>query len=175
MELRDAADGQTVAAAKDVLLRADGDMVNGWGLTFQTFNVLPGNYYVAIRHRNHLSVMSAAPIALGGQLDTVDFTNGSTPTYGIDAQVDINGVKAMWCGDVNGDGTVKYTGLDNDRDLVLQEIGGTVPTNTIHGRRDEDVNLDGQVKYTGLNNDRDPILVNIGGAVPTNTREEQMP
>jgi hypothetical protein len=26
------------------------------------------------------------------------------------------------------DGQVKYTGTDNDRDIILQTIGGTVPT-----------------------------------------------
>lgn len=27
------------------------------------------------------------------------------------------------------DGEVKYTGADNDRDVILVNIGGTVPTN----------------------------------------------
>jgi len=31
--------------------------------------------------------------------------------------------------DVNLDGVVKYTGTNNDRDKVLQTIGGVVPTN----------------------------------------------
>jgi len=26
------------------------------------------------------------------------------------------------------DGTVKYAGLGNDRDVILQTIGGTIPT-----------------------------------------------
>ena len=30
--------------------------------------------------------------------------------------------------DVNLDGTVRYTGLENDRDIILQNIGGVVPT-----------------------------------------------
>ncbi|MCB9168854.1 MAG: hypothetical protein H6597_03320 [Flavobacteriales bacterium] len=175
VELRDAADGQTVVASKDVLVQSDGSMISDHGVSFQTFNASPGNYYVAVHHRNHLSVMSATPIALGGVLDTIDFTDGSTATYGTDAQVDINGVKAMWCGDVNGDGVIKYTGGSNDRDEVLQVIGGVIPTNTTSGRYDADVNLDGQVKYTGANNDRDMILQNIGGTIPTATRNEQMP
>ena len=33
-------------------------------------------------------------------------------------------------GDVNLDGQVKYTGGSNDRDPILQNIGGTVPTNS---------------------------------------------
>ena len=27
------------------------------------------------------------------------------------------------------DGQVKYTGTNNDRDLILQNVGGVVPTN----------------------------------------------
>jgi len=30
--------------------------------------------------------------------------------------------------EVNMDGQVKYTGVENDRDIILQSIGGTVPT-----------------------------------------------
>jgi hypothetical protein len=30
--------------------------------------------------------------------------------------------------DVNLDGTVRYAGTTNDRDIILQTIGGTVPT-----------------------------------------------
>jgi hypothetical protein len=30
--------------------------------------------------------------------------------------------------DINLDGVVKYTGVSNDRDVVLQIIGGVVPT-----------------------------------------------
>jgi len=32
--------------------------------------------------------------------------------------------------DVNMDGTAKYTGAGNDRDVILQNIGGVVATNT---------------------------------------------
>ncbi|MBK9196134.1 MAG: hypothetical protein IPO17_14400 [Flavobacteriales bacterium] len=31
--------------------------------------------------------------------------------------------------DVNMDGVVKYVGADNDRDPILQNVGGSVPTN----------------------------------------------
>ena len=81
----------------------------------------------------------------------------------------------LWAGDVTGDGTIKYVGEDNDRDPILQAIGGSVPTNTSSGYVPEDVNLDGVVKYVGEDNDRDPILQTIGGSVPTNTRTQQVP
>jgi hypothetical protein len=33
--------------------------------------------------------------------------------------------------DLNLDGQVKYTGQLNDRDIILQNIGGTIPTNVL--------------------------------------------
>ena len=132
-----------------------------------------GNYHVVLRHRNHLGVMTASPITLNTTATTVDFR--STTTWGTAAQR-INGSTArMWSGEVVRDGVVLYTGGNNDRDRVLQEIGGTVPTNVVEGYLPSDVNMDGLVKYTGGGNDRDPILANIGGTVPTSARAEQLP
>ncbi|MBK6775219.1 MAG: hypothetical protein IPG74_05005 [Flavobacteriales bacterium] len=99
----------------------------------------------------------------------------TTPTYGTEACRVTGAVQLLWSGDVSFDGVMKYTGLSNDRDPILIEIGGTVPTNTVSGYHDTDVNLDGAVKYTGAGNDRDPILINVGGSVPTNVRLEQLP
>jgi hypothetical protein len=81
----------------------------------------------------------------------------------------------LWRGDVNGDGSVKYTGAGNDRDPILEAIGGSVPTNTTTAYSANDVNLDGTVKYTGANNDRDPVLVTVGGVVPTAVRAQPLP
>jgi hypothetical protein len=51
--------------------------------------------------------------------------------------------------DVNRDGMVKYVGANNDRNPILQDFGGTVPTGTLSGQyRSEDLNLDGVVKYS---------------------------
>ena len=106
----------------------------------------------------------------------IDLTDGSTPTYGTEAQKQINGgTRLLWSGNVVDDTVLKYTGANNDRDPILTTIGGTVPTNTVVGYYTEDVDMDGVVKYTGLDNDRDPILINIGGTVPTNVRVEQLP
>jgi hypothetical protein len=87
----------------------------------------------------------------------------------------IGGVKALWAGDVNFDGTLKYTGQDNDRDLILSRIGGTTPTDVVIGYFPEDINMSSVTKYTGQDNDRDIILLNIGGTVPTSTRSSQIP
>ena len=63
----------------------------------------------------------------------------------------------------------------DDRDPILQRIGGTIPTVVVTGYFIEDINLDGRVRYTGNSNDRDIILQNIGGSAPTNVRLEGLP
>ena len=81
---------------------------------------------------------------------------------------------AMWCGDVNDDGQIKYSGPSNDRDRILLLVGGSVPTNTVAGYHLEDVDLSGVVKYSGPGNDRDRVLGTILPIV-TSVRNEQLP
>ncbi|QQR87726.1 MAG: hemagglutinin protein [Flavobacteriales bacterium] len=175
LELRDKNDNTSILQSRAALLQADGDVVDVDGFSAVSISVPSDSYTIAVLHRNHLGVMSAAPIALTGTAVSVDFTDGSTPTYGTEAQVVMGATHLLWSGDVNGDGVIKYTGANNDRDPILVAIGGTVPTNVVSGYLPSDVNMDGSVKYTGAGNDRDPILVNVGGTVPTNVRVGQMP
>jgi len=175
LELRNNLDNTDVLATRSALVQADGDIVEVDGSSAVEFNIASDDYYISVQHRNHLSIMSFNAIALGDAPVVVNFTDGSTATYGTDAQIDVLGTSVMWSGDVTNDGIIKYTGSFNDRDRVLLEIGGLMPTNTTTGYKQEDVNMDGTVKYTGSENDRDIILVNIGGLVPTATVIEQMP
>ena len=176
VELRNAANNTQVVASIPALLQASGNLIMPTGeqtLRFPT--TAPGNYYVVVKHRNHLGVMSSAPITLTGMGTLVDFTSSATPTWGTSARKTVGSVMVLYAGDVNGDGTIRYTNAPNDRDPILSKIGGVVPTATVPGYWPEDVNLDGVVKYTNTANDREPILTNIGGVVPTNTRVQQVP
>lgn len=179
VELRSATSPGTVLYSAPFLLQRDGDVVGMNGSTFLTAPLPPDLYHVAIRHRNHLGVMTAAPQWLNKDLYstlTVDLRNGSLPIYGTTARMQVGSVHCLWPGDATFNGQVKYAGAGNDRDLVLQGIGGAVPTNVVSNVYDaRDVNLDGAILYTGTNNDRDIILQTIGGVVPTATRTEQLP
>lgn len=175
VELRDATSPSSVVATRGALVQRDGDVVGMDGSSPVILYVAPGNYHVAIHHRNHLGVMSAAPFALTAIATTVDFTLPSTATYGTDAQATIGSRTALWAGDVTGDGELKYVGANNDRDPILLAIGGSTPTNTVTGYMGADVTMNGVVSYIGTNNDRDPILLNIGGSTPTAVRVEQVP
>ena len=175
VELRDKQDPSIVLQTRCGLIKNNGTIVAVNGASGITFNAVPGEYHIAVKHRNHLGVMTAEPLALSPSGASLDLRAASTPTHGTDARAAAFGRSALWSGDVNTDGDLKYTGSGNDRDPVLVRIGGTVPTNVISGYANEDVNMDGQVKYTGIGNDRDPILVNIGGNVPTSVRTGQVP
>lgn len=174
IELR-APDGVTLMATRSAVVQRDGDVVDMDGESPVEMPALPSEYRIAIHHRNHLPVLTAGAIPLAQGLSSIDLTDGSVATYGNEAQRVRGSVRLLWAGDVTGDGTIKYVGEDNDRDPILQSIGGSVPTNTSSGYVPEDVNLDGVVKYVGEDNDRDPILQTIGGSVPTNTRTQQVP
>jgi hypothetical protein len=178
VELRNAVAPGTVLATRSALIQRDGDIVATDGVSPLTFNNAPGTYHVALRHRNHLGVMTGNATALGLSTTPVDLSLASTATFGTDARKSVTGAfpaQVLWVGDVNFDDEIKYVGQDNDRDPILQAIGGVVPTNTTTGYLPADVNMDGTVKYSGENNDRDPILQTIGGVVPTNTRVGQLP
>jgi|688.fasta_scaffold30762_7 hypothetical protein len=172
IELRNITTPTTRVFTRSALLQRDGDIVDMDGISPISLQVASGQYYIAVKHRNHLGVMTALPISLQNNT-TINFT--TEQTYGTDAQKTIGSIKVMWDGNTNFDNTVKYAGQNNDRDPILSRIGGVIPTNIVMGYYLEDVNMDGFVKYTGQNNDRDNVLFNIGGTVPTNIKTQQIP
>jgi glucose/arabinose dehydrogenase len=175
VELRAVGQPSLIAATAQGVLQRDGDVLAADNTNPLTFRVGAGNYFVTVRHRNHLGCMTAAAVALTSTTSTVDLTLPGTTTYGTNARKSINAVSALWAGNVSADGSLKYTGSGNDRDPILTAVGGTTPNNTVASYALQDVNLDGTTKYTGSANDRDPILVNVGSTTPNNTLAEQLP
>ena len=183
VELRDGSDPQLIVKRRAALLQRDGNVVDLDGSSALRFDgVLPDAHFVVIRHRNHLGVMTEAPVALSSAVAMLDLTDplqpnhGTSPADAANAQKSRNGRRMLWSGNVVTDGMLKYAGADNDRDPILNSIGGLIPTNTLTMvYRMEDVNMDGKVQYAGSGNDRDLILFNIGGEIPTAIRTEQLP
>lgn len=176
VELRDPGNQTIVVDAIAALVLSDGRVVMSSGKSPLLFaSAARGSYHVAVKHRNHLGVMTLLSGAYGTEVQRIDLSDPAVLTFGTNARVEKNGITRLWSGDVNEDGVVRYTGVNNDRDLILTKIGGVVPTASVTGYVPEDVNLNGTVLYTGALNDRDPILENIGGVVPTAVRVEQLP
>ena len=175
VELRTPGAPYTVLATRSALLQRDGDVTGTDGVSPVAFVLGNGEYQVALRHRNHLGVMTATAVALSSTAATVDFRSVATGTWGTNARKTIGSTRALWAGNARLDGQVKYTGSNNDRDPILIKVGNTAPNGSVNGYFPEDVNLNGSVKYTGNANDRDPILVNVGNTTPNAVRTEQLP
>ncbi len=175
VETRDDATGGTVLSRTAALVQRDGDIVGLDGTSALRLPEEAGTYHVAVRHRNHLGVMTAAPLPLNDLSNSLDLTQASTTTWGTDARKSVGGTLVLRAGEVLRNGSIGYVGANNDRDPILVVIGSTTPNNIVPGYRVADVNMDGLTQYTGAGNDRDPILVNVGSTAPNNVRFEQLP
>jgi hypothetical protein len=82
VELRKDANG-TAVKSKSVFLFKNGKLVNDDASAEEVKMDIPkGDYFIVIKHRNHLSVMSANAVALSGTAILYDFTTGSEQFYG---------------------------------------------------------------------------------------------
>ena len=108
LELRNAAIAATIVARREALLQRDGDFVDVDGVSPVSFWDLPNcSYHVAVRHRNHLGVMTFTAASLSAMTTTIDFTDIGTPTYGTGAQKKVSGVNVMWTGNSRPDDRLK--------------------------------------------------------------------
>jgi hypothetical protein len=182
LELRDKNNSSTVVATRSALVQRDGDIVDMDGISEVEFpDTYAGEYYLLVRHRNHLGAMTATAINFAS-MPFVDFTVAAQPTFGTTATSARRLIKTATYGLYAGNTLAKsgtgfqilYNGGLNDRLPILNYVGNTTPLNVISGfYRTEDVNMDGQVKYNGANNDRVIILNNIGSSTPLNSITQQ--
>jgi hypothetical protein len=175
VELRSNVTPSVVQASRSALIQRDGDVVSTDGAAPVPFSVPAGTYRVALRHRNHLGVMTLNGVALSTGTTSVDFTSLATATFGTEATKTVGAVNVLWMGDTNFNGSLQYTGSGNDRDPILVSVGSTTPNSTVNGYLGTDLNLNGTAQYTGSGNDRDPVLVNVGSTTPNNVRLQQLP
>lgn len=190
VELRDALSNTTVVAGQSALLQRDGNVVAVDGLSHLEFEMPAGDYYVAVRHRNHLGIMTLNTAALSNTVTLLNFTDATNQiTYGTRGQSDIGmpvDVVAMWAGNANGDTQVSYQGPNNDTNTIKDHVFAAqtgLPSNlySYMAYDTADVNLDASVRYQGAGNDsnviKDIILQHPDNAGNSNlfTIPEQLP
>jgi hypothetical protein len=182
LELRSSSNAGVVLSTKRALLQRDGDIVSNLDGTSPVFfaNRTPGNYYVSIKHRNHLGVMSLNTLNLGScNAASIDFTTSDSvftmSSILNPARKTIGSVRAMWSGDANTNKNVKYNGLSNDKEVVMNAVGLLNLNNIVNGYRIEDINLDSKVKYNGTDNDRALLLNNVGVGTSNNVLSQHTP
>jgi len=109
------------------------------------FNIIAGSYYIVVRHRNHLAIMSASRVSLSSASALYSFTTSQGQAYGANPMTDLgtgSGPFGMIAGDANGDGQVTGT----DFNLFDTDFRGALT-----GYRLTDWNLDGQVTGSDFN------------------------
>ncbi|GAB2552917.1 Ig-like domain-containing protein [Spirosoma aerophilum] len=181
VELRNPANLSAVVATRSALVQRDGDVVLASdGVSPLSFSGLSGSsFYVSVKHRNHLGAMTATAIPLSLTGTIVDFTtmtasqlyNTVINAFNYDGweQITVNGKQALWAGDANHNGKVKYQGANNDLITIFSEVIAAQPTNpnplynydNALGYYFGDVNMDGKVKYQGTTNDTSLIFTNV--------------
>ncbi|MEM6800356.1 MAG: LamG-like jellyroll fold domain-containing protein [Bacteroidota bacterium] len=145
-------------ASKACLLLRDGEIIDVDGNKDLVFEgVQNANYFLIVRHYNHLALSTASALDLTNQ-GLIDFSNPSTTIWGgTNAGILLGAKRLLIAGDANGDGVI------NAIDLNLQwrmQNGGVY----IYGSSNADFNLNGNVNaldknlYWLKNNSRISIL-----------------
>jgi len=143
LEFRDAANKSNVVASRSALLQRDGDIVEIDGNQDLNLDLVAGNYYLAIKHRNHLGVVSASTYSLTANTTTVNLSiDTASVTGGTNAVVLLNnGRYAMISGDYDENGQIQ----NSDINQVIQLLGGS-------GYNKADMDMNGQIQNTDINN-----------------------
>ena len=167
VELRSKDNMAIPIATRSGLLQRDGDVVDVDGVSNLRFNgVNVDSFYVVVKHRLHLGVMSEKV----SQGDMVDFTSMSYPVYnfGLKESVDYTGLSqnnnvaygysALWAGDFDANGKVKFTNPFDDQNILFFGVLFSSPDflinyNQAHGYFTGDYNMNSKIKYTNPNDD----------------------
>ncbi|CAL2104308.1 exported protein of unknown function [Tenacibaculum sp. 190130A14a] len=150
IELRDAIDGSVVVDGKSGLLQRDGDIVGIDGVSPINFTQTAGNYFIVIKHRNHLSVQSINTHNLSASNTSIDYSSDNTSLKGTaNAVINMgNGIFAIPVGDQDDNGQIQNA----DVSAVIQLLGGS-------GYNKADMDMNGQIQNTDINTLLNP---NIG-------------
>ena len=138
VQLRATPSGAAVSE-RSAFLKSNGYLMDDGGsekILMPLPGVSAGNYYIVVRHRNHLAIMSASTHYLQYSGSTVyDFTDALSKAYGTNPmKLLATGIYGLFTGDANASSVVDST----DRSLTFND------RNRI-GYKDADVNLSGVV------------------------------
>ncbi|HMQ90991.1 MAG TPA: thrombospondin type 3 repeat-containing protein, partial [Flavilitoribacter sp.] len=206
VELRDQTDPSVILFQRAGLLQRDGDVVDLDGVSPLAFaGAGKASYYISVKHRNHLGVMTDVPVTFGINPVPVDFTSTATGNYQLSgptgsafAQEDRpDGKRALWAGNMSaqpsapdphtGDRII-YQGPAAEQEEAYFEVllnGGNVDflplfvVEPVYSR--SDANMDGMVIYQGSNSDSDVPFFTVflfpgnTGFSPIFTVYEQIP
>jgi len=93
---------------------------------------ISGDYYLTVRHRNHLETVSASPLDFDQDVVSFDFTTSASQAFGENMLEISTGVWAIYAGDIAGNGIINILDLNpvidnirnNERGYIIEDING---------------------------------------------------
>ena len=192
VELRSKLDKTVVIATRSGLVQRDGDVVDLDGVSKLSFpGVEEDDYYVVVRHRNHLGAMTAEAKTPQQLSELIDFTQASTGFFDFgdtrfEGKFDYDGMAqnpnvydgylTLWGGDFNGDGKIKYSSPNDDLNYLLNDVvgyeilddnGEIVEYNYFtnydlaYGYHFGDFNMDSKVRFVNPIDDRNMVYATV--------------
>jgi hypothetical protein len=194
----------TVLSTRAALVQRDGDIVEVDGTSDLYYpDMDKGDYYVAVRHRNHLGVMSDTAYSFGSLPVEIDFTQTTTGNYQLTgptgtafAQMEIGSVRVLWPGNTSAESAggahtgnrVIFQGPAAESETVyFRVLLDAMNTNFLpvfiatNAYDRADANMDGEVIYQGDSSDADLAFFTVfmypanSGALPVYVVFEQIP
>ncbi len=178
VEIRDGSKLDSIVTTRAALLQRDGDIrdhrvftdprkMDADGYAYLTFDsTLAGDYYVSVRHRNHLGVMTNDAGLFSPIVTRVDFSHKDFNALGIHSErMNFDSTEQyLWAGDVTSDRKIIYQGPGNDVDEMFFRVIAE-PNNTdlldnyiVPGYYRTDYNMDGNSIFQGPRNDRQMLI-----------------
>lgn len=148
--------------AQSALLHSNGSLYSTSGTQGLYFaNLLPGEYYINIKHRNHLDIATQSKISMTAEIDplvyNVDFTDPLTVLTG--SSVTVGGKQCLAAGDINKDNTIDATDLAAINNQVNSILTSAPDLTELNGYFAADVNLNGVIKKDTAESSPDHGLV----------------
>lgn len=152
-----------ITLRRAAFVRQDGTIVDLNGSPGVRFNeVGGGNYFVSIKHRNHLGIRTPAPLNFTTGTAHHDFTTAAQQAYQNQSYTSTIQVGQFWAmrgGNANANSNIKYNGPVNDQDQIQNVgLGGIISMVMDRVYNTADINMDGKIKTNGPGNDQNFLL-----------------
>ena len=108
LELRTGTSATSTVTKRAAFIKSDGTIVDLNGVDPVAIIVADAiEYYIVIKHRNHLSLMSSVSMLLTDTTPLYNFTNGMSKAYGTNPMKDLGGgIFGAYTADTNGSGVI---------------------------------------------------------------------
>ncbi|MEN9434402.1 MAG: hypothetical protein RLZZ422_1991, partial [Pseudomonadota bacterium] len=120
-----------------------------------------------LRHRNHLGVITANPLALSKTPIAIDFSHPATAVMGGESRMLTDDLAVLWAGDANMDSGVVANGPSNDPSYLLGAVllnfdNSLLNSNfIINGYTATDLDMNGFTLFAGPGNDLNILVGSV--------------